>query len=139
VRLFLFDIDGTLISSRGVGRRALARALEDTYGTRGTLDQYDTRGKTDRRIVVEALRAAGLRDEVIQAKLDGCLATYVRELGALIGPGECVTALPGMVDVVRALSARADAVVGLLTGNVAAGAELKLRPTALALLSRGRL
>jgi phosphoglycolate phosphatase-like HAD superfamily hydrolase len=131
VRLFLFDIDGTLISSRGVGRRALARALEATYGTRGSLDQYDTRGKTDRRIVVDALRADGVSDAVIEAKLEGCLTVYVRELGALIGAGDCVQTMPGMVDVVLALSARSDAVVGLLTGNVAAGAELKLRPTGL--------
>jgi phosphoglycolate phosphatase-like HAD superfamily hydrolase len=131
VRLFLFDIDGTLISSRGVGRRALARALEDVYGTRGSLDRYDTRGKTDQRIVVDVLRAAGLREEAIRAGLDTCLTAYVRELEMLIGPGDCVTTMPGMAEVVRELSARANAVVGLLTGNVVAGAELKLRPTGL--------
>jgi phosphoglycolate phosphatase-like HAD superfamily hydrolase len=36
-----------------------------------------------------------------------------------------------MDTVVRALQARADTVVGLLTGNIAVGAELKLRPTGL--------
>ena len=28
MRLFLFDVDGTLLSARGAGRRALSRALE---------------------------------------------------------------------------------------------------------------
>lgn len=40
VRLFLFDIDGTLISSRGVGRRALARAPREVYGTHGSIEGY---------------------------------------------------------------------------------------------------
>jgi phosphoglycolate phosphatase-like HAD superfamily hydrolase len=131
VRLFLFDIDGTLISSRGVGRHALARALREVYGTHGSIEQYDTRGKTDQRIVVDVLRAAGRSDETIQAGLDACFAAYARELRTLIGTGDCVRTMPGMAEVVRRLSARADALVGLLTGNVAAGAELKLRPTGL--------
>jgi phosphoglycolate phosphatase len=131
VRLVLFDIDGTLISARGVGRRAFARALREVYGTCGSLDAYDTRGKTDPRIVVDVLQAAGLNAPSIQAGLEACFAAYARELTALIGAGECVQILPGMDTVVRALHAREDVVVGLLTGNIAAGAELKLRPTGL--------
>src|SRR5256885_12068529 len=51
VRLFLFDIDGTLVTARGAGRHALARALETIFGTRGPIDTYDFRGRTDPRIV----------------------------------------------------------------------------------------
>jgi phosphoglycolate phosphatase-like HAD superfamily hydrolase len=131
VRLVLFDIDGTLISSRGVGRRALARALGEVYGTHGGLDAYDTRGKTDPRIVVDVLRAAGLGDAAIRAGLEACFLAYARELTALIGTGECVQILPGIDTVVRALDTRDDVVVGLLTGNIVRGAELKLRPTGL--------
>ena len=47
MRLYLFDVDGTLISAHGAGRLALTRALEDTYGTAGPADLYDSRGKTD--------------------------------------------------------------------------------------------
>lgn len=131
MRLVLFDIDGTLISSRGVGRRALGRALHQVYGTQGGLDAYDTRGKTDPRIVADVLGQAGLDEAAIQAGLPACFAAYARELAALIGPGDGIQVLPGMGAVVRALSGRADTVVGLLTGNIAAGAELKLRPTGL--------
>ena len=131
MRLFLFDIDGTLISSRGVGRHAIARALRAVDGTHGSLEAYDTRGKTDRRIVVDVLRAAGLSDQAIQDGLDSCFAAYVRELETLIGNGECVVTMPGMAEVVRALSDREDALVGLLTGNIAPGAALKLGPTGL--------
>jgi phosphoglycolate phosphatase-like HAD superfamily hydrolase len=95
------------------------------------VDEYDFRGKTDPRIVVDLMRAAGLGHEGIENRLAACFETYVRELEALIGDGGCVQAMPGIVALVRELSARDDAVVGLLTGNIARGAELKLRPTGL--------
>src|SRR5437660_9581724 len=61
VRLFLFDIDGTLVTVRGAGRAAFARALEETYGTAGTIDRYDFRGRTDLRIVHDLMTEARAR------------------------------------------------------------------------------
>src|SRR5262245_16166644 len=108
MRLVLFDIDGTLISSRGVGRRAFASALRSVYGTAGTLDSYDTRGKTDPRIVVDVLQAVGLAGAAIEAGLEACFAAYASDLESAIGAGECVQVLPGMDAVVRTLAARSD-------------------------------
>jgi phosphoglycolate phosphatase len=65
VRLFLFDIDGTLVTARGAGRLALEEALRQTYGTAGDIDRYDFRGRTDPRIVFDLMRGAGLADDVI--------------------------------------------------------------------------
>src|SRR2546422_8893592 len=39
--------------------------------------------------------------------------------------------MPGMPEVLRQLSGREDALVGLLTGNIEAGARVKLAPTGL--------
>ena len=55
MRLLLFDIDGTLVSARGAGRRALKAALERVFGTTGPLEAYDLRGKTDPRIVFDLM------------------------------------------------------------------------------------
>jgi phosphoglycolate phosphatase-like HAD superfamily hydrolase len=131
VRVFLFDVDGTLVTARGAGRRAMAAALAATYGTAGDIDRYDFRGKTDRRALFDILGAAGLGDEAIARDLDRCFARYVEELEALIGDGSRVAVLPGVGPLVRALAARADALVGLLTGNIEAGARVKLAPTGL--------
>jgi phosphoglycolate phosphatase-like HAD superfamily hydrolase len=131
VRLFLFDIDGTLVTARGAGRLALGRALAASYGTTGPIESYDFRGKTDPRIVWDLMRAAGLTDARISDGLAACFKAYVAELDALIGDGARVTIMPGIADVVRALAVRDDAVVGLLTGNIEAGARVKLRPTGL--------
>jgi phosphoglycolate phosphatase-like HAD superfamily hydrolase len=131
VRLFLFDVDGTLVTARGAGRAAITRALEATYGTAGAVDAYDFRGRTDGRIVWDLMRGAGLDAAAIARGLDACYATYVEELARVIGDGSRVRVLPGIVDVVRALAVRDDALVGLLTGNIEAGARVKLAPTGL--------
>jgi phosphoglycolate phosphatase-like HAD superfamily hydrolase len=131
VRLLLFDIDGTLVTARGAGRAAIGRALASTYGTTGPIEAYDFRGKTDQRIVRDLMGAAGVDEGRIAAGLTACFAAYLAELEAVLGDGRRVTILPGVADLVRALSARADTLVGLLTGNIEAGARVKLRPTGL--------
>ncbi len=131
MRLFLFDVDGTLVSAGGAGRMALRRALEEVYGTTGPVDDYDFRGRTDPRIVLDLLGAVGWNEANIRARLEACFAAYVRELDAIIADGTRVRLMPGVAEVVRALSARADALVGLLTGNIEPGARVKLRPTGL--------
>ena len=131
MRLFLFDIDGTLVTARGAGRASIGRALQATYGTAGAIEAYDFRGKTDPRIVWDLMRGAGLADAVIERGLAACFEAYVAELECAIGDGSRVLILPGVVDVVRALAARDDAVVGLLTGNIEAGARVKLASTGL--------
>ena len=131
MRLFLFDIDGTLVTARGAGRSALQTALARTYGTAGEIDRYDFRGKTDPRIVFDLMRGAGVADDVIETRMSACFDAYIAHLQRQIGDGSGVRLLPGVGDVVRALSARDDALVGLLTGNIEAGARVKLHATGL--------
>jgi len=130
-RLFLFDIDGTLVTAAGAGRIALGKALTDVYGTTGPIETYDFRGKTDPRIVWDLMRGAGFDEAAIRARMSACFDAYVAELDTLIGDGARVKIMPGIAEVVTALAGRDDAVVGLLTGNIEAGARVKLRPTGL--------
>jgi phosphoglycolate phosphatase-like HAD superfamily hydrolase len=131
MRLFLFDVDGTLINAHGAGRIALGTALTEVYGTSGAVESYDTRGKTDPLIVVELLRGAGIPEGILQERLPQFFATYARHLSAVIDNGHPVRLLPGVADLIRSLSDRAGVLVGLLTGNTESGAQTKLRPTAL--------
>lgn len=131
MRLVLFDVDGTLVSTRGAGRRALERALREIYGTAGAIDAYDFHGKTDPGIVRDLLTGAGRSPEAVEAGLPACFARYLHYLEGEIGNGSEVTLYPGVREVVEALAARDDVLVGLLTGNIEAGARIKLRPTGL--------
>ncbi|MGH7653229.1 MAG: HAD family hydrolase [Gemmatimonadaceae bacterium] len=127
MKVALFDIDGTLLWSKGAGRRAMERALDAIAGSRGAADhRYD--GKTDRQIVREAMRHAGFSDGDIDAAMERVIARYLTELAVELDRADHgVEVLPGVREVLDALESRDDVVLGLLTGNVVDGAERKLR------------
>ena len=126
LRLVLFDIDGTLLKSNGAGRRAVSRALVEVFGDAGPSDhRFD--GKTDPQIVRELMRVVGHGDAHIDARMSELLARYVTYLhDELRDPRHVAHALPGVSALLRALAARTDVVLGLLTGNLAEGAHAKL-------------
>jgi phosphoglycolate phosphatase-like HAD superfamily hydrolase len=123
----LFDVDGTLLSAGGVSDRALQAALEETFGTGGRVEGYDYSGKTDPQIVRELMRARGFDDSAINARLAFALDRYRTRLAEWISPAD-VRAKPGIGHLLEALAARADVVLGLLTGNIEPCARLKLEP-----------
>ncbi|MGH7502618.1 MAG: HAD family hydrolase [Longimicrobiales bacterium] len=127
-RLILFDIDGTLLSTRGAAKRAFERAMLEVYGTTGPIATHSFSGKTDPQIARELLRAAGTADDVIDAHLPALWDAYLCDLRSeLAAPDHRTHVLPGVRALLRALAERAnDALVGLLTGNIEAGATLKL-------------
>lgn len=131
MRLLLFDIDGTLINAHGVGHRALVHAMTTVFGTCGDHEAYDWRGKTDRQIVRDILRQAGIAAAELDARLDECFEVYRGKLEAQLADGHPVTVLPGIRGLLDRLSRRGDCLVGLLTGNVEPGAWTKLAPTGL--------
>jgi len=131
VKLVLFDIDGTLITSRGAGRRAMRTALERVFGAAGGIDQYDLRGRTDTRIVHEVMGALGWEPARVKERLDDFFEAYLGGLTSEIGDGRHVVTLPGVSAVVARLAQSADALLGLVTGNIEEGARIKLLPTGL--------
>ncbi|HEY7878079.1 MAG: HAD family hydrolase [Gemmatimonadales bacterium] len=126
MRLVLFDIDGTLLSAGGSGRRAINAAFEEFFGWSVPAD-YWFDGKTDRQIVRELMRAEGHEDAAIDGHMDAVLARYLVYLAqALVDPAHPPRLYPGVSALLEGLEARDDVVVGLLTGNVQPGAHAKL-------------
>ena len=127
-RLILFDIDGTILSTGGAAMRAFARAMVEVYGTAGPISTHSFGGKTDPQIARELLQRAGFDDADIDRGLAALWETYLRELRLELGRSDHRTrVLPGITALIGALAARRDDVVlGLLTGNIEAGATLKL-------------
>jgi phosphoglycolate phosphatase len=129
VRLVLFDIDGTMLWSQGAGRRSMNAALLETIGSSGPPDyRYD--GKTDPQIARDIMRHEGVPEARIGPLIAPLLERYVTLLEEELRERR-LALFPGVVELVARLEGEGDAVVGLLTGNVRAGAELKLRAAGL--------
>jgi phosphoglycolate phosphatase-like HAD superfamily hydrolase len=126
MRLVLFDIDGTLLSSEGMGRASMQRALAEVFGSPGN-PSYRYDGKTDKQIVRDVMRLEGHSDAHIDSRMESLIALYLEGLrtGAKSGKFN-VRPLAGVVEILDELERRNDVVLGLLTGNIEAGARIKL-------------
>ncbi|HET9523686.1 MAG TPA: HAD hydrolase-like protein [Terrimicrobiaceae bacterium] len=122
-RLLLFDIDGTLITSGGAGEGALMDAVKQRFGIEEDLEGITIAGATDALIARMILEKNSLATsaENITALLDAYLSFLGSRLSLHSG---CV--LPGIVSLLDRLRLRRDCVLGLLTGNLVRGAEIKL-------------
>jgi phosphoglycolate phosphatase-like HAD superfamily hydrolase len=124
--VLLFDIDGTLVTTGGAGRRAMEQAFERLHGRRDACDSFSMSGMTDRAIVRKALEFIGAptSPEDITAGINAYLAALVEEV-PLVSDRD-YRLHPGMREAVEAAHARKGFAVGLGTGNVREGARIKL-------------
>lgn len=129
--ILLFDIDGTLLSADGAGRRALVRAFAQVVGEGSAIARADFRGMTDHALVRQSLSAQGL--EPTDDLLEAILGRYVAALDAELAVGSTCL-LPGVRELLERLAnaERSWVGLGLGTGNVEAGAHKKLTAVGLA-------
>lgn len=126
MRIVLFDIDGTILRSGGVGRIAMERALTDVFGWPGS-SEYHYDGKTDKQIVRETMKLEGLTDEEIDERMPELLDLYLSGLHAeLADEKRTVHVFPGVREILDELEQHEAVVLGLLTGNIEPGARAKL-------------
>ncbi|TFG88313.1 MAG: HAD family hydrolase [Gemmatimonadales bacterium] len=126
-RLVLFDIDGTILLTAGAGRRALTAALAAEMASHEAFERVRFDGKTDPQIVAELLQAASHPAASDVEYIRVVCHRYVALLEAELLAGRTRTTVrPGIGDLLDALEREAGVVLGLLTGNIARGAELKL-------------
>ena len=124
IRLVLFDVDGTLVHTGGAGVKAFARALTTEFGVADGTHLVKFGGRTDFSLVRELF---ALRQIEPSAKnFERFFASYLIWLEKLIlecSGGAC----PGVPEFYGALAARAEPpLLGLLTGNIRRGAQIKL-------------
>lgn len=125
MKLVLFDIDGTILWSDGAGRRAMTEALTSVFGSAGPTDyRYD--GKTDPQIVRDLMLASGHSDETIDQRIDPLMQRYLGGLERELAGGTRAHVFDGVRELLDLLEQRDDIVLGLLTGNLRAGAAIKL-------------
>lgn len=120
-RLLLWDIDGTLIRTSAAGYRAIELAATQRFG--GDLEGVEIAGRTDSGIARQILTKYGepITTASVSSFLDLYLDLLAREL-----PRSQGQVLPGVLELLQRSHNRPDTILGLLTGNLKRGAQLKL-------------
>jgi phosphoglycolate phosphatase len=133
VRVVLWDIDGTLLTTRrrGVFRDYTAPAVTRLFGTAGRLGEVSVSGMTDLQIVCEALRDEGFTADDVRARGRELCEHYLAELERLTNEHLLYRALPGARDALAAVGRHPRYLNALLTGNVEPAARWKLKATGL--------
>ena len=123
-KLVLFDIDGTLISAGGAGTRSLNLAFQSLFSITDAFMNISMAGKTDPQIISEGLRLNDLphRDGNVDRMIEMYLKFLHREIN---NPDRHL--MPGIKEALDLLCKK-EMPLGLLTGNLKRGAEIKLGP-----------
>lgn len=122
--ILVWDIDGTLLAPRGVGRDALTETAAELYGLDDAFAAMTFSGATDHALVEDALN----RYNVTPSK--EFFERYVSRLRNRLQQ-DPLTALPGVIDLIAYLSASGWTLV-LGTGNIRSAAYAKLETAGLA-------
>ncbi len=125
--VLLFDVDGTLVTTCGAGRRAVERAFELRHGTKDVLT-FSFGGMTDKAIVRSGLLALGRTfagEAELAQEMEATLAFYLEVLADEVAHTR-IRIHDGMERAMDMAEARQDVALGLGTGNIRKGAEIKL-------------
>ena len=127
MKLLLFDIDGTLLISRGSGRRAMKKTVQHLTGKKDIdTSSVDFSGRTDPQIIREVFLCNGLTAQEVDTILPEALQVYIEHFERDFSPDQ-FDILPGVHELIEALSELPGIQLALLTGNLEKTGYLKLR------------
>lgn len=125
MQVLLFDVDGTLLLSGGAGKRGMDRAFEKLFGVKQALNGVPLAGFTDRHIFRNVCSQHGLPcTEETHDAFKQYYIEYLQEEIRAENPEKYL--LPGVENLLNLLSRQEDVKLGLLTGNYAETAKIKL-------------
>lgn len=124
-KVVFFDIDGTLLISRGIGREAKRRAMLEHFGATGDLDNHVFGGMTDWGILADLLAPLGMSAAAVGAEMAAYQRVMARHMRDIRDEYHA-EAMAHAMQLVADLRGRDDVIVGLVTGNTRMTAEIKL-------------
>ncbi len=138
MKILLFDVDGTLIrSGSGLGlahNMAFVEGLKKVYGADITsMDLKGYAGRTDRFIASDVLRKKGFDEDAVSEGLRALFDEMVKSFAQSVVKKDykdCL--LEGVEPTLEELSKNDEYIIGLLTGNVAEIASMKMKAVGLA-------
>jgi phosphoglycolate phosphatase len=124
-RLILFDIDGTLIRTGGAGVKAFGSVFTEVFGLENGTANIRFAGRTDTGLIREMMRNHGVDESVENFELffkayPKWLTHWLNEMDGTVCAG-----VDAFMEHCTGREVRPS--IGLLTGNLLRGAEIKLR------------
>ena len=125
IQLALFDIDGTLVRTGGAGVKAFAKVFETEFGQVDGFERLKFGGRTDMSLLREFFSYHHITAS--PENIERFFGRYAFWLDHLLAQSQGEVC-PGVREFIRELKAQENPpIIGLLTGNIRLGAELKLR------------
>ncbi len=125
VRVVFFDIDGTLVHTGRAGVKAFTKVFSTEFGAHDGTERMKFGGRTDISLVREFFGLHGI--EPSAANFERFFSRYAFWLDHLI-KDSAGAACHGVLEFLAELQALPNPpLLGLLTGNIRLGAEIKLR------------
>ena len=123
MKFLLFDIDGTLIDSGGAGKRSLNISFNEMFGKTNAFEDMRMDGKTDPEILREGMTRYSIpySDKTIAQFFNTYLGHLKNQMTEIQGHVK-----QGIREALEALRLEERHIVGLLTGNIEGGAQIKL-------------
>ena len=124
-RLILFDVDQTLISTRGGDRKALNSTFQELHGIDDAFEGMSFGGRMDLSIMDQVYSHWGVAEG--DRRLGDFKVRYFELLELILKDWETGIVYPGIPELLSALDSRAGVHLGLATGNFRESAFIKLR------------
>ncbi len=121
-KLLIWDIDGTLIQGREIGRRSMDIAFFDLYGIESGFKLIDMAGRIDAVILSDAYKFHNISNKDSKAYFDRYSIILNQEVKKLNAPIEA----PGILSLLEAINPKPDFYCVLGTGNTERAARIKL-------------
>lgn len=125
MKLLLFDIDGTLLTTNGAGRPAVESALADLTGQTISTEGISFSGKTDPQILREVLTHNDVDPAWTNGRFSEAVESFRQTMHRMFD-ADSVDALDGAQALVQHLVDEAEVQLALLTGNLEEMAYLKV-------------
>lgn len=123
-KIILFDIDGTILTCRGAGQKAMEAALTDVFQLKPPFKNIPCAGRTDRGIG-KSVFATFQQEDCIENRIR-FRDSYLNHLPRCLKEQQAIL-LPGIVELLDALTDQSEIELSLLTGNYETAAMIKLQ------------
>ncbi len=125
-KMILFDIDGTLLLTGGVGAVALNQVFQEMFSVQDAWSALIPDGKTD-PMIIDELSVSSLGRLLTAEERQKVTDRYYEIFEQNIFSASGFRLMPGVSRLLDTLSAREDLILGVATGNFEKAAWLKLK------------